>query len=231
MTHIQMKKINRIIGVTLMALAAHMASSQNQPNVPYIEVTGSATMNIVPNEITVEIGLEEYYKQKLIGDSSIVKLDEIEKKVRKTLAQAGVPESMILVAELGNYRNMDKHKELLMAMKLSAVVTDFNQINAIAEKLDRKGITSFNVVKIDNSEIDQYNQKGLSAALEAAREKAKSIAAHENITLTGPLEIIETGPNYYETPAFSNVSMDSGSGMSFRSIIRKYVVKVKYAFQ
>lgn len=185
-------------------------------------------MNIVPNEITIEIGLEEYYKHKLVGDSSIVKLADIEKKVRKTLAQAGVPESMILVAELGNYRNKDVDKELLMAMRLSAVVTDFNQIDVIAEKLDRKGITSFNVVKIDNSDIDQYNQKGLSAALDAAKEKAKAIAAKENVTLGNPMEIVETGPNYYETPSFSNVTLDSGAGMNFRSIVRKYMVKVKY---
>ncbi len=223
-----MKKIKRILGVVLLACASMVATAQTQSSVPFIEVTGSSTMNIVPNEITIEIGLEEYYKHKLVGDSSIVKLADIEKKVRKTLAQAGVPESMILVAELGNYRNKDVDKELLMAMRLSAVVTDFNQIDVIAEKLDRKGITSFNVVKIDNSDIDQYNQKGLSAALDAAKEKAKAIAAKENVTLGNPMEIVETGPNYYETPSFSNVTLDSGAGMNFRSIVRKYMVKVKY---
>ncbi len=228
-----MKKIKLILGAILLAFSARMATAQTQTSTPYIEVTGTATMNIMPNEITVEIGIEEYYKSKLIGnDSTIVKLADIEKKVRKVLVQAGVPESQILVSEMGNYRNRELGPELLMAMRLSAVVTDFNQIDNIAEKLDRKGITSFNVVKVDNSDIDQYNQKGLSAALDAAREKAKGIAANENLTLVGPIEIVETGTNYFETPAYSNVAFDAGSGVnSFRSIIRKYVVKVKYAFQ
>lgn len=229
----KMKKIKLFLGAILLAFSAQMAPSQTQISTPYIEVTGTATMNIMPNEITVEIGIEEYYKSKLIGsDSTIVKLADIEKKVRKVLVQAGVPESQILVSEMGNYRHRELAPELLMAMRLSAVVTDFNQIDKIAEKLDRKGITSFNVVKVDNSDIDQYNQKGLNAALDAAREKAKGIAANENLTLLQPIEIVETGSNHFDTPAYSNVAFDAGSGVnSFRSIIRKYVVKVKYAFQ
>lgn len=227
-----MKKIKLILGAVILAFSAQMAPAQTQTSIPYIEVTGTATMNIIPNEITVEIGIEEYYKSKLIGDSTIVKLADIEKKVRKVLVQAGVPDSQILVSEIGNYRHREMGPELLMAMRLSAVVTDFNQIDDIAEKLDRKGITSFNVMKVDNSDIDQYNQKGLSAALDAAREKAKSIAANENLTLLQPIEIVETGTNYFETPAYSNVAFDAGAGInSFRSINRKYVVKVKYAFQ
>lgn len=226
-------KINLILGAVLLAFSTHIMSAQTQVCTPYIEVTGTATMNIMPNEITVEIGIEEYYKPKLIGsDSSIVKLSDIEKKVRKVLMQAGVPDSQILVSQIGNYHNRERDPELLMAMRLSAVVTDYSQIDNIAEKLDRKGITSFNVVKVDNSDIDRYNQKGLSAALDAAREKAKSIADNENLTLLQPIEIVETGSNYFETPAYSNVAFDAGSGSnSFRSIIRKYVVKVKYAFQ
>lgn len=227
-----MKRIRQILCAALFAGAAHVVSAQLQTSTPYIEVTGSATMNIVPNEITIEIGMEEYYKQKLIGDSSIVKLADIEKKVRKTLVQAGVPDSKIIVSEIGNYRNRELGPDLLMAMRLSAIVTDFDQIDMIAEKLDRKGITSFNVVKVDNSDIEHLNQKGLNAALDAARDKANGIAANEHLTIIGPLEIVETGPNYFETPAFSNVSFDSGAGMNnFRSIIRRYVVKVKYAFQ
>ncbi len=197
-----------------------------------IEVTGSATVNIVPDRITVEIGMEEYYKQKLFGDSTIVKLSEIEKKVRKTLKEAGVPESMIIVSDLGNYRNRDISANFLMAKRLSATVSDFAQLEEISDKLERKGITSFNIVKIDNSDIDSYNRQGLKAALDAAKSKAEFIAEDAGGTLLYPVEIIETGPNYYETPSFSNVAFDSGSGMeNMRRIIRRYSVKVKYMFK
>ncbi len=197
-----------------------------------IEVTGSATVNIVPDRITVEIGMEEYYKQKLFGDSTIVKLSEIEKKVRKTLKEAGVPDSMIIVSDLGNYRNRDISANFLMAKRLSATVSDFAQLEEISDKLERKGITSFNIVKIDNSDIDSYNRQGLKAALDAAKSKAEFIAEDAGGTLLYPVEIIENGPNYYETPSFSNVAFDSGSGMeNMRRIVRRYSVKVKYMFK
>ncbi|MDE6290326.1 MAG: SIMPL domain-containing protein, partial [Muribaculaceae bacterium] len=83
-----------------------------------IEVTGSATINIVPDRITVEIGMEEYFRQKTFGDSTLVKLSEIEKKVRKALAEAGVPESQITVTDMGNYRNPYKSINFLMAKRI-----------------------------------------------------------------------------------------------------------------
>lgn len=196
---------------------------------PSIEVTGSATINIVPNRITVEIGIEEYYKPKIFGDSTLVKLADIEKNVRKVLNSAGIPDSDILVSEIGNYRKREISEDILMAKRLSATVTNFSQIEEITEKLDRKGITSINVSKLDNTEIDRYNREGLKAALDAAREKAQFIAETEGMTLWGPWEITETGPNYYDTPSLSNVVYDRGAGMdNFRQITRRYSVKVTY---
>ncbi len=222
----------RIIIVILILLAGLHMSGKAQLIPSAIEVTGSATVNIVPDRITVEIGMEEYYKQKVFGDSTIVKLSEIEKNVRKTLKDAGVPDSMIIVSDLGNYRNRDISANFLMAKRLSATVSDFRQLEEISDKLDRKGITAFNIVKVDNSDIDTYNRQGLKAALEAARSKAEFIAEDAGGTLQYPVEIIENGPNYFETPTFSNVAFDSGSGMeNMRRIVRRYSVKVKYLFQ
>lgn len=196
-----------------------------------IEVTGSATVNIVPDRITVEIGMEEYYKPKTFGDSTIVKLSEIEKKVRKTLAEAGVADSDITVTDMGNYRNPYKSDNFLMAKRISATMTDFNQIEKISDRLERRGITSFNIVKIDNSAMESHNRQGLDAALNAARAKAEFIAENAGGVIAYPVEIVENSPNYHENPSFSNVAFDSGSGMeNMRRIVRRYSVKVKYLF-
>ena len=194
-----------------------------------IEVTGSATINIVPDRITVEIGMEEYYKQKTFGDSTLVKLSEIEKKVRKTLTEAGVPDSQITVTDMGNYRDPYKSANFLMAKRISATVTDFDQIEKISDKLERRGITSFNILKIDNSDMESYNRQGLIAALNAAKEKAEALAETAGLSISYPVSIEENGSNYYESPSFSNVAFDSGSGMeNMRRIVRRYSVKVKY---
>lgn len=215
-----------------MLLLSVIAGHAEGADTPVIEVTGSATMNIIPDRITIEIGMEEYYKHKASGDSTIVKLSDIEKDVRKTLREAGVPDSMIVVSELGNYRNRDMSSTFLMAKRLSATVSDFNQIERISDRLDRKGIVCFNITKIDNSDMGQYNRQGLKAALVAARQKAEFIAENEGLKLLMPYEIVETTnePSMYS--AFSNVAYDGGSGMeNMRRIVRRYSVKVCYLFQ
>lgn len=201
-----------------------------QLNASTIEVTGSATINIVPDRITIEIGIEEYYKKTSAKDSTIVKLAEIEKMVRKTLASANVPDSLIVVTDIGNFRH-NLSDDFKMAKRISATVTDFRQIEIISDRLERRGVTSFNILKIDNSNIEQYNRQGLKAAMDAAREKASYLAQLSGGKISIPYEIVENGPNYYETPTFSNVSFDSGSGMeNMRRIVRRYSVKVRYFY-
>lgn len=224
-----MKKRFILLAMLLLSVIAGHAEGADTP---VIEVTGSATMNIIPDRITIEIGMEEYYKHKASGDSTIVKLYDIEKDVRKTLREAGVPDSMIVVSELGNYRNRDMSSTFLMAKRLSATVSDFDLIERISDRLDRKGIVCFNITKIDNSDMGQYNRQGLKAALDAARQKAEFIAENEGLKLLMPYEIVETTnePSMYS--AFSNVAYDGGSGMeNMRRIVRRYSVKVRYLFQ
>ncbi len=193
-----------------------------------IEVTGTASLNIVPDRITVEIGIEEYFRA-ASGDSVKVKIADIERKVRAALAEVGVSE--VTVSDMGNYRNRSVSDKFLMAKTLSTVLTDLSQLNKIASRLPSQGISSFQISGLDNSDMESYNRQGLKAALDAAREKALFIADNENVKLVMPLEIVETGPNYYETPRFSNVAFDSGAGMDhMRRISRRYSVKVRYLF-
>lgn len=218
------------ISLTALLMSVIAADAQNNtPNI--IEVTGSATLNIIPDRISIEIGMEEYFKQKVFGDSSIVKLADIEKRIRKTLRDAGVPDSLIIVSDLGNYRDRDVSATFLMAKRLSATVSDFSQIEYISDRLDRNGITAFNITKTDCSDMAYYNREGLKSALDAARQKAEFIAKNEGLQIIAPYEIIETtgDPSGYST--FSNVAYSGGSGMeNLRRIVRRYSVKVRFIF-
>lgn len=210
-------------------LSSFNAVSQETP--PTIEVNGSASISIIPDRITIEISMEEYRKHLGSGDSVIVKLSEIEKQVRRTLKSAGVPDSAIIISDIGNFRNREETSEFLMAERLSATVTNFKQLDEISKQLDRKGITGFYLTSIDNSDKEAYNRQGLKAALDAAREKAEFIAQNEGLKITMPYEIIENTPTHFDTPAYSNVSFDRGSGMgNVKRIVRRYSVRVKYLF-
>lgn len=222
--------INLIAALAMIVMTVLPCAAQTEQS-PTIEVTGSATVNIVPDRITIEIGMEEYYDPVSGGDSVIVKLADIEKKVRAALHGAGIADKDIVMTDMGNYRDREMKNGFLMAKKLSATVDDFSKIDRIADTMGRKGISSFNITRIDNTEMERYNRQGLKAALDAARDKAQFIAETEGVKLSFPLEIVENGPNYYDTPTFSNVAFDSGAGMeNMRRIVRRYSVKVRYYF-
>ena len=214
--------VSAVVLSAFMIVSCFSASAQS-----IIEVTGSATINVVPDRITVEIGMDENNP----GDSVLVGIKAVERAVMKTLLGAGVPDSMINVSDMGNYRDRRSTSEFLMAKRLSAVVTNIGQLDNIARRVDRKGITSFNISKIDNSDMGRYNRQGLKSALDAAREKAEFIAANEGLVIVKPVEIVENSSGYNEGSMFSNVAYGVGSGMDgMRRIVRRYSVTVMYQF-
>ncbi len=212
--------------ILLLLLYGMTANAQNHA---YIEVSGSSTINIVPDRISIEIGLEEYFKHKSPADSVLIRLPEIEQSVRGVLAAAGVGDSLITVSDIGNSLDSRISDKFHMAKRLSAVVTSLAQLDKIADSIGREGITSFQITGLDNSDMPSYNRQGLKSALDAAKEKAEFIASNSGLKIVMPMEIVENGPAYYGSPSFSNVSYDSGAGIdNMRKIVRRYSVKVKY---
>ena len=119
-----MKRI-LIAAIAVIILCAAVAA---QPGV--IEVNGVATVNIVPDRISVEIGLQEYYRHNADGDSTLVRLADIEKNVRKILHAEGVADSAITLGDVGNSLDPARSKSLLMAKRF--VLDSFDRLEAIA---------------------------------------------------------------------------------------------------
>lgn len=216
---------------TIVIAAAVMIGSLTtyaQQSSPMIEVSGTSSISIVPDRITVEIGIEEYFKHS-VKDSVKVDLRTIESDVRRVLNKAGIIDTQITVADIGNYSNRSRSTKFLMAKRLSAVLVNFSQLDEIAEKLPELGISSFNISKLDNSEMTRYNREGLKAALDAARAKAEFIADNERLSGLTVWKVEETTPGYALPQVFSNVAYSRGSGMeNMRHIERQYSVRVTY---
>lgn len=198
-----------------------------------IEVTGTSSISIVPDLITVTIGMEEYYRRKGDGDSVVVKLSEIEKQVRKVLASAKVPDSLTRVSDIGNRSYRTLSRNFLMAKKIDVVLTGFRQLEILSEKMGLEGINSFQISSLNNSDMARYNRQGLKEALDAARSKAEFIAGNENLKIVMPYEIVENGMDYYDPPRLmmKSAAFDAanGGGMeSMRRIVRRYSVRVRY---
>ena len=209
----------------IILLLAGMPFSLKAQSTCTVEVTGTAIQNILPDRVTIEIGLEEYYKSKMLfGDSTLVKLSDIEKDVIKTLVKAGVSESDISVSDVGNYLNQNKSSNSLMAERLRVTVSNMTQLRKICDDLQRKGVVCFNIVKADNSNMERYERKGLEAAMADAKAKVEIIAASTGGSSPSPIEIVDISPAISDCIAY-----DSANGFENLScIVRNYAVKVKY---
>ena len=84
-------KIKNILSSAIIAIAGTFSINAQQTS-PMIEVNGSSTISIVPDRITIEIGMEEYFKTSK-SDSVKVNIREIENQVRTILNKAGVADS------------------------------------------------------------------------------------------------------------------------------------------
>ena len=220
-------KIKNILSSAIIAIAGTFSINAQQTS-PMIEVNGSSTISIVPDRITIEIGMEEYFKTSK-SDSVKVNIREIENQVRTILNKAGVADSLISISDVGNYIDRNSSVKFQMAKRLSAVLTDLSQLDKISETLPELGVTSFSIAKLDNSDMARYNREGLKSALDAAKAKADFIASKENLSGLTVWKVEETSPSYSMANAFSNVAYAGGSGMdNMRKIERRYSVKVTY---
>lgn len=210
------------------AILMYAAPAHAQQTFPEIEVSGTASISIVPDRITVEIGMEEYFKTSA-PDSLKVSIRAIEAQVREILKKSGVRDSQVTVTDVGNYSDRRMSTRFLMAKRLSAILTDFDQLDMIAASLPDLGISSFSISKLDNSDMARYNRDGLKSALDAARSKAEFIAGNEKMSGLTVWKVEETSPGFIMPQTFSNVAYDGGSGMdNMRRIERQYSVRVTY---
>ena len=98
---------SRLLTLAISLLA--ILSSQAQTNERYIEVTGTAEIEIVPDRIHYLIEIREYFEEEFDGKSkpeeyrTKVPLSEIEQGLREALDKAGIPRNAIRTQEIGDY--------------------------------------------------------------------------------------------------------------------------------
>ena len=213
----------------------YVYSLEAQINERYIEVTGTSEIEIVPDKIHYIIEIREYFKEEFDGKSkpeeylTKVPLSEIEKGLRKNLAQAGITQDAIRTQEVGDYWRK-QGQDFLVSKQFDITLTDFKQIDKIIKHIDTKGINTMRIGELENKEMLAYHQKGKIEALKAARQKATYLVEALGKKLGDVIRIVEEGGSNNMFPfAQSNVlSSDASSFDNFRTIKKKYSMLVRF---
>jgi uncharacterized protein YggE len=152
-------------------------TAQDNGSLRYIEVRGSAETEVEPDEMMLNIGIQEYWEEEFEKKKepkdyrTKVPLDEIEDSVIKSLRKAGIAKEDVRVGSIGNYWR-EQGKEFLFSKQLQVKITDFAKVNQLISLLDSKGIRNMNIGGFSHSDMDSIRKKIKSDALKNAREKA-----------------------------------------------------------
>lgn len=249
-----MKKIIPILVIACLfeAVVTQAQSFTNNPYPKTISVSGTAEMEIVPDEIFVNITLTEYQKR---GDHK-TDLETIKTKFKETYRAIGIPDSLVSIASYSgsnyNYywwrrkRNTEVFSTITYQVKFKTSWT----MDALVDKLDDQATQNFSIVSVSHSKIQELKRQLKIKAVQEAKEKGGYLTEAvgeklgETLTINEPTEERPLPPHhpYYARGAYdeyqSRAKLDSArmpndpvAEVDFKKIKLKFEVNVVFALK
>jgi uncharacterized protein YggE len=160
---------------------------------PFIEVTGIAEQEIVPDEIFVSITLREIFVNR-----EKVTIDAQETRLKEALTSIGISLNNLSLADAdADYvRVRWTRKDLLTRKDYILKLNSAMQVGQVFQELDKLEINDANVSRVNHSKIDSLNKAVKIMAIKAAKEKADYLLAAINEKTGQPLIINESGQKF-----------------------------------
>lgn len=231
-------------------LLATLSIAQTQPVCdPFpktISVTGSAAMEVIPDEIYVQVDLREYKKK---GEEK-TDIDKIKSDFLANCKMVGIADSNISVASFDGYnianiwKRRKKDPDLFASISYQLKFSNTRLIDDLVNRLDDEATSNFRVTRTSHSKIVEYRKHLKIMAVKAAKEKAIYLAESVNeqvgaaITITEPEEAISSdvirlrGENSFSNALAASDGYNSGSnGVDYRKMKLRFEVKILYALK
>lgn len=233
--------MKRIAFLVILLLTGSFGTVRAQEEGRYIEVTGSAEMEIVPDIIHYVIYIKEYWKEEFDGKSkpedyrTKVPLSEIEKEVRKALGKVGIDSQSIRTQEMGHYWRQTG-KDFLLGKQFDLTLSSFLQVDALLEALNMRGIESMYIGELKSKNAELHRKQGKIAALKAARDKAEYLVRSVGKNLGDVIRITERdtegrSPYFYTARGQSNISAELTGGQEYRILKQRYEIIARFAIK
>jgi uncharacterized protein len=161
---------------------------------PHIDVTGTAEMEVVPDEIFVTICIKERFE----GRDKLT-IESQEEKFKSALKELSIPlENFSLSDANADYIRVKLGKKDVVAKKDYLLkLSDATQLGKVFEQLDKLNLNEAYISKLSHTKIEQFRKEIRAKAVEVAEDKAKYLLIAIHQQLGKPL-IIEEVPAYDE---------------------------------
>lgn len=174
---------------------------------PIINVTGTASLEISPDEIYIDLCLEE----RMEGGKKVT-LDVLESDLKNELTKAEIPLSNLYISDVNSViaKTGWFTKETLSTGNYSLKVTQVEKIKSVFKIFEKLNITNANITKATHSKIVEFRKKNRINAIKAAKEKADYLLNAIGSKTGKPLKISEEQQQYQNFSAV-NYARNSNS--------------------
>lgn len=183
---------------------------------PYIEVTGKIETEIVPDEIYINISIDENDKKGKIS------IEQQENQMIAILKSLGLDlDNNFSILDFNGYFNRKflGTDEVIKAKRYELIVNNGETLGKVYEALDRIDISNISIIKTSHSNIENIIREAKLKALKTAKEKADDYAQVINQTIGKALFIQEiTSPlnhTKYANTILNEVSI-TGYGTEYK---------------
>jgi uncharacterized protein YggE len=138
----------------------------------FIEVTGTAQMEVDPNELYLFIRLREFEENR-----NKVQLEKLDQDFLAALKAAGIDKKNLALANAGSQlgklgrKDKDAFREKSYEMKLSSAA----DLEKFLEKLEPVKVETLTLTKVTHSDLEKFKIDLKIKALQAAQTKAQSL--------------------------------------------------------
>ena len=208
-----------------------------------IEVTGSAEMQVVPDQIFVDFTLQEYYnKQK-----SKIDIDQIQRDFLDRCTKAGITKDRIQIQNMSGFdqnnwywRKRKKEQPDLMASTTYVIkFSNAADIDKLVNALDDNATQNMYVSKTHHSKLEEFRKEVKIKALQAAKTKAQYLC--ESIgEKAGKALFIQEIEGGQAVPMYRNMAMNktmmadeagANEGIDFQKITIRCEIQAQFAIE
>lgn len=244
--------MKKLILFTAFLVAVTTSRSQTPSPNPFpktISVSGSAEMEVIPDEIYVNITLREYQKK----GADKKELEAIKTQFLESTRAAGLPDSAVSIASFTGYSNYyafrrrKKDPDLMASITYQVKFSNSKTMDALVDKLDDEATQSFQIVRTSHSKMQSFREQLKIKAIQAAKNKGTYLTEAINEKLGPAITIVEPDESGVRPVPIDNTRLSQANAVNgvfmdmnfkntiteidFQKIKLRYEVDVVFALQ
>lgn len=193
-----MRRLFLLIVCGALYLQGFSQGTNNNPFPKTITVSGSAEMDVIPDQIFVNILLREYQKK---GENK-KELELIKSEFLNACAASGITDSLISIVSYTGYNNYYWLRRKKKAPDMNASITyqirfsQSKQMDELVDRLDDEATQSFDIVGTNHSKMTEFRKQLKIGAVKAAKDKAIYLTEAIGEKLGPAITVKEPDENY-----------------------------------